>query len=85
MVPTDSYAPGEIQCPSNSSLTRNADSLSPQEQEWLKGRSPIANENLISFLNSANMTDFDPESFINGLNRSIKIGLSFSGVDIVPC
>ena len=77
--PTDSYAPGEIQCPSNSSLTRNADSLSPQEQEWLKGRSPIANENLISFLNSANMTDFDPESFINGLNRSIKIGLSFSG------
>ena len=25
------------------------------------------------------MTDFDPESFINGLNRSIKIGLSFSG------
>ncbi|EMG49274.1 PLB3 Lysophospholipase 3 [Candida maltosa Xu316] len=77
--PTDSYAPGEIQCPSNSSLTRDADSLSSEEQRWLEGRSSVTDANLITFLQHANMTDFDPESYINGLDRTIRIGLAFSG------
>ncbi|RCK66000.1 Lysophospholipase 3 [Candida viswanathii] len=77
--PTNNYAPGEIDCPSDSSLTRDADELSPWEQDWIEGRNEVSKENLIAFLNHANMTDFDAESYINGLDRTIKIGIAFSG------
>ncbi|KAG2733477.1 hypothetical protein G9P44_003002 [Scheffersomyces stipitis] len=78
--PTDSYAPGKIDCPSDVSLVRAADGLSPQESDWIKGRNEVTDANLISFLQHANMTDFDAEDFIrNTVNESITIGLAFSG------
>lgn len=77
--PTNSYAPGKIDCPANSSLTRDANEISPWEKDWLEGRDQVSKENLIEFLNHANMTDFDAESYLNGLDRSIKIGIAFSG------
>ena len=48
-------------------------------KDWLEGRDQVSKENLIEFLNHANMTDFDAESYLNGLDRSIKIGIAFSG------
>ncbi|KAK6461222.1 phospholipase B [Scheffersomyces coipomensis] len=79
--PTDSYAPGEIECPSDGQLTRIADSLSNSELEWLQGRDKVTRENLIAFLKQANMTDFDPEDYITNqiTNETIRIGISFSG------
>ena len=34
--PTNSYAPGKIDCPANSSLTRDANEISPWEKIGLK-------------------------------------------------
>ncbi|KAL6452304.1 PLB3 Lysophospholipase 3 [Candida maltosa Xu316] len=76
--PTNSYAPGKVSCPGNL-LVRVANSISPEEQEWVDSRNKITDEHLIKFLDHANMTDFDADSFIHGNIRSIKIGIAFSG------
>ncbi|KAG7844883.1 hypothetical protein KL941_003623 [Ogataea angusta] len=76
--PTNSYAPGEVDCPSylNESdyntddrrgFIRAANSLSEEEQNWLTGRENITNDNLRWFLNLANMTDFDTDDFMDEL------------------
>ena len=70
--PTDSYAPGRIECPS-SDILRVADSISKEESDWLKGRDEVTNEKIVEFLKYANMTDIDPEDY-GKLNRSIHIG-----------
>ncbi|KAG7663842.1 uncharacterized protein J8A68_002702 [[Candida] subhashii] len=77
--PTDSYAPGNVTCPSGLELLRPADGLSEQEAEWVEQRNKVTDENLLQFLEHANMTDFDAEDFLNSLNRSINIGVAFSG------
>ena len=75
--PTDSYAPGKIQCPS-SDILRVADSISDEEKSWLSGRDKITNDKIVEFLKYANMSDTVPEDYGN-LNKSIHIGLAFSG------
>lgn len=77
--PTDSYAPGQIDCPSDLQIVRPASSLSDGESEYLLERNKITDEALKTYLTNANMTDFDVDSFLGGLNDSIKIGLAFSG------
>ncbi|RLV91565.1 hypothetical protein JA1_003801 [Spathaspora sp. JA1] len=77
--PTDSYAPGEIDCPANKSVVRLANHVNPEEANWVQSRNEITDQQLIEFLDHANMDDFDAQDFINSLNRSIKIGLAFSG------
>lgn len=78
--PTDSYAPGPIdETPEVKNLVRNADSISPSEAAWIIERNKVTDTNLISFLKQANLTGFDPSSFVTSNNRSIKIGLAFSG------
>lgn len=76
--PTDGYAPGNVSCPSKD-LTRDADSLSKEEKEWLEGRGEVTDENLIKFLEGLDLDDFDAESFVNNASDPIKIGLAFSG------
>ena len=75
--PTDSYAPGKVQCP-NSDILRVADSISEEEKSWLSGRDKVTNEKLVEFLKYANMSQIDPEDYGN-MNKSIHIGLAFSG------
>ncbi|CAI5756204.1 unnamed protein product [Candida verbasci] len=77
--PTDSYAPGRIDCPDDGNFLRVAKGLSDEEKEWVEGRNQVTDQALIEFLRHANMTNFDAENFINGLNDSIKIGLAYSG------
>ncbi|ODV67193.1 phospholipase B [Hyphopichia burtonii NRRL Y-1933] len=78
--PTDSYAPGKLTCPNNKDLIREADSLSQDEKDWINGRNKVTDKNLISFLEWAKMDDFNATDFINNkANRSIHVGLSFSG------
>ncbi|KAI3406907.2 hypothetical protein KGF56_000199 [Candida oxycetoniae] len=76
--PTDSYAPGSVDCPSDKDLVRIADSISDEEKSWLEGRDSITRDKLSQFLNHANMTDIDVDAYAKG-NRSIHIGLAFSG------
>ncbi|KAI5969186.1 hypothetical protein CANMA_001739 [Candida margitis] len=76
--PTDSYAPGKVQCPS-SDILRVADSISDEEDQWLRGRDEVTKKKVVDYLKYANMTDFNPEDYVNNLNKSIHIGLAFSG------
>ncbi|ODV81074.1 uncharacterized protein CANTADRAFT_62597 [Suhomyces tanzawaensis NRRL Y-17324] len=77
--PTDSYAPGKVDCPSGT-LTRKADSISPNEADWIKNRHQVSDASLEAFLNHCNMTDFDVADFLhNKANKSLTIGLAFSG------
>lgn len=76
--PTGGYAPGKVDCP-DKSLVRAASDISDEEKEWIEGRNKITNENLINFLESCDMKDFDAEKFIKNTSKPITIGLSFSG------
>lgn len=78
--PTNGYAPGKVSCPNDDDFVRDATTISSDEKSWLKGRNEVTDENLIEFLENANMTDFDASDFINNkANRSLTIGLAFSG------
>ncbi|OWB74343.1 hypothetical protein B5S31_g4132 [[Candida] boidinii] len=88
--PTDSYAPGNVSCPSYmldsdydtddfQGLARKSNSISQSESDWLEERHKITDQNLKWFLNLADMKDLDTDDFIDNLNRSINIGLAFSG------
>lgn len=79
-LPTNSYAPGKVLCPSVDLLVRNASSLSTEEKEWVASRNEVTDDNLVDFLTHANMTDFDASTYIHSTNNgSIKIGVAFSG------
>lgn len=79
-LPTDSYAPGEIDCPSSNNLVRHANGISSDEADWVKSRQQYTNEKLIEFLQRANMTDFDASDFVTNKAQSpINIGVAFSG------
>ncbi|GME95723.1 unnamed protein product [[Candida] boidinii] len=86
----NSYAPGKVQCPSfiyeaeyntpdRQGFTRKSNCLSESETEWIKERHKITDQNLKWFLNLADMRDLNTDQFIDDLDRSINIGLAFSG------
>lgn len=91
--PTDSYAPGIVDCPdylddketsSQIGFLRKASTISDDEFDWIESRDNITVENLKVFLNSVNLTDLDTDSFIddiisNSSARIPRIALSFSG------
>lgn len=78
--PTDSYAPGHVQCPSNKSLVREANGLSANETEWVQKRHKVTDQNIRNFLKYNNsLSGLDVDAFIDSLNSSINIGLAFSG------
>ncbi|ODV83703.1 hypothetical protein CANARDRAFT_9267 [[Candida] arabinofermentans NRRL YB-2248] len=76
--PTDSYAPGDVKCPSYISdsdydtdeikgFIRAATTISDDEAAWIESRDSITHENLKWFLNLANMTDFDTDEYLANL------------------
>lgn len=78
--PTNGYAPGVVTCPTDHNFTREASGLSNSEQEWLQTRQKVTDVALKQFLTSnITLTDFNVDDFFNSLNRSITIGLAFSG------
>ncbi|GME95905.1 unnamed protein product [Ambrosiozyma monospora] len=93
--PTDSYAPGEVDCPSYlddsqydsdtfKGLTRAANSISDAEKDWISNRDEVTIENLKWFLSVSNMTDFDTTAYLqnvtdNNATYIPRIGISFSG------
>ncbi|OBA19477.1 hypothetical protein METBIDRAFT_33162 [Metschnikowia bicuspidata var. bicuspidata NRRL YB-4993] len=74
------YAPFEIDCPEGN-LLRLANSLSEEENDWVTERHKVTDSYLETFLNDAMLDDFDASSFLRNTtnNRSITIGLAFSG------
>jgi lysophospholipase len=76
--PTNGYAPGDIDCPSESSFLRVASGISTNESNWITNRHQATKQPLIDWLNRANLTDFDAEQFLSNIT-SIPIGLAYSG------
>lgn len=78
--PTDSYAPGTVDCPSDTTFVRDATDISDDEKKWLAERNKVTDQYLIQFLEDAGMEDFNATDFINNqANKSITIGCAFSG------
>lgn len=91
--PTDSYAPGSVDCPSylknddndtHVGFLRKASSISSDELNWIQERDNITLQPLKDFLNGANLTDIDTDSYLddiisNSTARLPRIALSFSG------
>lgn len=91
--PTDSYAPGIVDCPdylddddtdTKVGFLRQADGISDDEQDWIEARDNITLDNLKLFLNSVNLTDLDTDSFLDKIQKNSsaripRIALSFSG------
>ncbi|GME82396.1 unnamed protein product [Ambrosiozyma monospora] len=93
--PTDSYAPGEIDCPAylddkeydsddHKGFTRAANAISEAEKNWMASRDEITLENLKWYLQVSNMTDFNTEDYLknitdNNATHIPRIGLAFSG------
>lgn len=76
--PTGGYAPGNVTCP-DKDLLREAVGLAEEEQDWLSERNPITKDRITDFLKDSNLTDFDVDEFMDEVNDTIKIGISFSG------
>ncbi|GMG55859.1 unnamed protein product [Ambrosiozyma monospora] len=93
--PTDSYAPGEVDCPAyledkkydsddHKGFTRAANGISEAEQNWMASRDEITLENLKWYLQVSNMTDFNTDDYLknitdNNATHIPRIGLVFSG------
>ncbi|CCK72421.1 uncharacterized protein KNAG_0K00530 [Huiozyma naganishii CBS 8797] len=80
--PSGSYAPGEVSCPSDINLVRNASGLSTDEQDWLKKRDANTRDSLKSFLTKATK-NFSDSSLLDDLfkdeNAAPRIGIAASG------
>ncbi|QPG73385.1 hypothetical protein FOA43_000695 [Brettanomyces nanus] len=81
--PTDSYAPGIVDCPSYLSnksyntddhigFVRAASGLSQSESQWISSRDELTNKNLREFLDLADMEDFNSDDFMDDLSTAAQ-------------
>lgn len=81
--PSGGYAPKIVPCPAKRPTIRDANSLSPEETEWLKLRRKETVDPMIAFLKRANIADFDAEAYIRKAAGNISalpnIGIAASG------
>lgn len=75
----DTYAPGPITCPSKPNLLREADSICPEEAEWVARRHAVTNPALLEFLEGSNLVGLDVEKLLQKAQGGIPVGLAFSG------
>jgi lysophospholipase len=82
---TESYAPIYVDCPQHVSLTRSAsEGLHSEEEVWIHNRKRVVTGALSEYLSNANLTGFDIDTYMAGLNRSHfaavpGIGVAISG------
>ncbi|CCH44458.1 lysophospholipase [Wickerhamomyces ciferrii] len=82
--PSGGYGPAKVPCPKKSTagdsgLVRRSRGLCEDESNWLKKRHEHTDEALKEFLERAALKNFDVQEFFDSNNRSINIGLAFSG------
>jgi len=77
------YTPSEVDCPSTAPSVRLADSLSPNETEWVQRRRDNTIEPMRDFLSRMNISNFDAGQYIddhrNNVSALPNIGIAFSG------
>lgn len=73
------YAPKRTACPT-AKVVREALEISSQEENYVRERQAVTNENLKEFLNDVGqLLSFDADEFITNASKNISIGLAFSG------
>ena|SRR5271156_1404279 len=78
VIAQGSYAPINVTCPSD--LIRYGDNgLSPLESQYLAQRKSIATQNLASWLEKINLSDFNITSFLANNTNVPTLGIAFSG------
>lgn len=91
--PTDSYAPGKVDCPSylddddtdtQVGFIRQAAGINKDESDWMKSRDNVTIENLKVFLKDSGLSDLNTDEYLdniinNSSARIPRIALSFSG------
>ncbi|OBA26289.1 phospholipase B [Hanseniaspora valbyensis NRRL Y-1626] len=84
--PSDSYTPGNVTCPSNFNLIRDAVGLSDEETNWIKKRDSITEPILVDWLNSRFGNSTQEQNLLteifnknNSDYRLPRIGIAASG------
>ena len=81
--PSGGYAPARVECPSTRPTIRSAASLSQNETDWLAKRRAATVQPMAEFMSRANISNFDGESYINGLSSNVSalpnIAIAMSG------
>ncbi|CAI8494093.1 unnamed protein product [Hanseniaspora opuntiae] len=84
--PSDTYAPGNVTCPSDFQMLREAVGLSDQETAWLKKRDAITQPILKQWLQSRFVKNQDDQDLLNSIynsdssdTRLPRIGIAASG------
>lgn len=81
-TPNHSYAPASVKCPAKPIL-RSADSLSPQEQDYLNGRWSASQSALKGFISRLNLQDTNVDDLFwtdkDGTRNKINVGIAIPG------
>ena len=81
--PSGGYAPAVVPCPDARPAVRSASTLSPEEASWLAQRRTATVQPMIDFLQRADITGFDAQSFINSVSNNASafpnIAIAVSG------
>lgn len=79
--PTGGYAPGRVSCPANvKSFIREGNSISNDEEDWIKKRHKTTDAALSEFLKTVDLKDFDVDKFMNkNKSLSVNIAVAVSG------
>lgn len=81
--PTNSYAPGKVDCPANRPTIREAIGLSQNETAWLQLRRNNTIEPMTEFLTRMNIPNFDAAAYMSKVSGNAKtlpnIGIAVSG------
>jgi lysophospholipase len=82
--PSGNYAPAIVSCPASRPTVRRADGLSSNETAWLALRRPATVDSMVDFLNRANISGFDAESYIrdaaaNNISALPNVAIAMSG------
>lgn len=75
------YTPQTTECPSDIPSVRRADSLAPEEQEWLQTRRSNIVDPMRQLLGRLNITGLDTDSYLDNLDGDglPNIGIALSG------
>lgn len=76
--PSGLYAPGKAVCPGNSSLIRQADSISESEAEWIQKRQEKTSLAVLEYLHNVGFDESDL-SLLADANQSVNLAVAFSG------
>jgi lysophospholipase len=74
-IPSESYAPVYVECPSKERWIRPATGLSSQEAAWVQGRKSVVLNAFTAYLQRLNITDLDLPALVNAMKSHNNSGV----------